>query len=387
MDYRAGLILRVYFLLLKSTLSWRLIGQTWINGAPFPDLFANGVTPMQRRVFPIARSIVMILAMRAAGALGQDTGAAATDFGAKINAAIQEIAAQPLNSHDAMNALRELPSESVLNAVTLHLQSDARFRQTVVRNLAYALLDHHRAEVTLNGVQQLVIGMRECGAGARALARLGPNAPAEVVTAVGDRLRETVASPNDELLRALGAFGSAARPHIDTVMVVLDNVELSETTRYNALEAMVKIGGTGFLLRELDETDARDAATQRIILWGMAYFGSKTHGTYDTDAAPREKIQRFVLEALRSENKGIREAAFEAMVPAFGEDALIIHSATDYQWNPRFIEPLRALAAGDTDGELRARVTKALEELDLDRAAANVLRKRQEQTQNAPPEK
>jgi len=65
-----------------------------------------------------------------------------------------------------------------------------------------------------------------------------------------------------------------------------------------------------------------------------------------------------------------RQAAFEALLPSFGDDGVVFHSPTDYQFDPEMIKALESVAKDDPDPVLRERAANTLKQIDLERAVS-----------------
>lgn len=293
-----------------------------------------------------------------------------------VHEAIGELKAGIEGRARARERLRELPSEQVIASLIRHLREDPAFEDPAVRGVAYALLDDHRAETTDIGREQLLFGLANWGYGAEALARVG--AVPEVVKALGKKLQEGMPTPDVGVVRALGSLGAGARDYLPPIEEVFGNQQRADyTLRFNASKAMVSIGGIERALTHFQQ--AEDPEGQRIVLSTLGYYGVQTKGIYDTDHRQREQIRAFVLEKLKSDDRGVRRTALtEALGAAFWEDYVVIRSRHDYEMNAQVRAALEYMAANDPDEGLREKAGELLV-ADLDPIVAKILRIRAQQ--------
>ncbi len=198
-------------------------------------------------------------------------------------------------------------------------------------------------------------------------------------------LRDDVASVVYASAKGLSTASRAAKA--EGAAIVTERwdrwVKPSEDPAAWKVEVVRYVGALGPLVNAFAESEG-DA--RKTLLWVVGMLGAKTNGVFDGNSAYQQAIRKFVVDSFDSPSKEVRKAAFQGLVWSFGENWVVIQSATDYEINPELIEVINDIAANDPDEELReaaARLPDVLRDRYLDRAVETILRSREGQENNA----
>jgi len=294
------------------------------------------------------------------------TGAEGVDVLRKaVYEAVEEMIGDVNALYRSRDKLRELPAEEVIPVLVQHLRSDPRFGNVQVRGMGYELLAWHGAETTEVGLEEMLRALPENGGLAKSLSRLGPTPPARVLEAIGKKFVDDLPTPNDEVIKALGSFGTLSRAYLPQIEEVFFNTAFGAGGRGDAADAMIRIAGMKWAVERFEKIDAsKDPKGEVVVLGTLGYFGAETNATYDTDNATRDAIRERVLQGTRNEHKEVRKAALEGLLPSFGEDGIVIRSRTDYELHPGIKAALLEMTRRDPDEGLRQRAAKVLEQTE-----------------------
>ncbi len=292
---------------------------------------------------------------------------------------------EPASAYRAQlrETLRGFPEPDVVSVILEHLETDPRFHDRTLRSIAYGLLDDFHAEKTPEGLAQLLTGLKEHGYGANALGRLGSNPPPGVVEALGNRLVTGPSDGQDPVVRSLGAYKELSLPYFDAVAAVLERKDLEYPSRFTAAKALVAIGGIEKALEKFRNDDA-DAATEKIVLNAVGYWGLQTWGTYNADESVRQTLKRRTLSGLKHPDRDVRNAAMEATFVGPYNMEIAVKGA-DGRWtlNPEVAEALRYMATNDPDEKLRAKALLGLND-DYTRLGEKIERNRKKMEKPVP---
>lgn len=311
-----------------------------------------------------------------------------------------------IHSHAAKDSpLLQLPVDEVILALINTLQGNEAFAGTSpdARRRAYSALTRRyarsesgaSADTMMQAYSQILAGLLEPDVRIRkicikAIAAASREHHVEAAAAVASALRKVRGESNEivgaedkayaaqipgRAVSTLGSFGQASRPYLADIEEVFRDVRADDSSRWDAVKAMIRIVG---IEEALDHFNELDPTGVKVLLWTLAYQGGKTKGTYNTNPLHRKRIRELIVSATRSQDVEVRTAALEALIPAFGLEVVIIRSPEDYQWNPSFIGTIEYMAANDPDSVLQQRAAGALQQFDLDRAVKKILRKREE---------
>ena len=313
---------------------------------------------------------------------------------------------------EAQQRLLELPRDAVVPQIVQALQGGSESAPPTVRYYLFNILVRHEAEKLKIGQEVLLACLTDEAPPSRLTCAQALSRSTDDVRAVAfHKLAERFDFPphqwpeSPEALRsyvwdltavveAMAYFGSAGKAHLESMEAIFRSeklVELSATAsepeaqesaraakrlREEALGAIYQIGRID---RVLQHVDGLDPVGRTIILGGLlAGVGARTAGQFDGNAEHQKAVRQFVVDSFSAESRDVREAALDALIFVYGDDAVLVHTPTDYELNPEMERLLREMASHDLDPQLRERATSALGQIRgrLDRAAKKILEKR-----------
>lgn len=275
---------------------------------------------------------------------------------------------------EASQRLADVPDETLVNAILDALAEDSFFAKGSPRYFAYHLLVIRKAARWERGRRLLMNSAEDAAVSSLCIEALAetPISERQSVIPLFDKILKSNTSPDvqkEMIVRVLGGWGNLPDDAEKTLHDLLLDSNASEHLRTVTAASMIKLFGSD-AISVFRDSDAL------VVLGPLAVFGVETKGTFNAiNDEPRKVARGYVRRALKAHEKEIRERAFEALLPVYGDDFLVVNSENIPGVNPEISQALEEMARTEPDKALRQRAQGVLD--TLDQRVRNAIRRRE----------
>ena len=293
-----------------------------------------------------------------------NTAAAPRETNVAIRAQVIALA-DPATAAKAQQALTNEPVDVLLPVLIEAMAHDPAYRNETARIYGYQLMHDIGAGRYAEGCNQLLQGLFESSMQIRLNCIYGLRlAPADQMPAVIRDLARIISEPNENLdvikaaVELVSLFGGKSELVLDAIRPHYARDDVTPSFKAVVALAIMRIGGASeavLLIRSAKEQDAV------ALLQALGLFFAESKGLPDAPIGARGELQRFVIDALQSDDRVVRVAAMSSLFPVFAQS--LEADVNRREVDPKLRSVLEKVRDHDPDPELRAVAAAGLEGL------------------------